>query len=239
MPDIGRAEELEQPLTVNAVCDVQDVEAVLDRDQEALAVLRRASDEGDPRRHRGGADRTEAGVVDRERHRAPDGRQRLGRLHEERIERDDAVEIRRVERRGSARAAPGGRDGTCRCPRGNGSVRNPSTGTRSDENRPGGTISGRNTTTASGAYPTTEASICSASAPARKSTKRGAIWLRRRRQRGDPEVAFPGRRRPRGRAPRPADADRRHWPSAPVAAAAEAVSAAPMKRRSEPRTPVR
>jgi hypothetical protein len=76
-----------------SVCEVHDVEVVLDRVEERVAVLGRAAGEDDARRAGGGLDVGEQRVADRDRHRAPHRHDRVDGVEEVGVVGDDPVEV--------------------------------------------------------------------------------------------------------------------------------------------------
>ena len=96
-PDVDLAQVVEQPVVGHAMRDVDHVVLVLRRHQQLLAMRRRAADEQHLRRVAAHVRPEEEAVGDRQRQRAPDRQDPLGGRGHQRIERDDPVEVERID----------------------------------------------------------------------------------------------------------------------------------------------
>lgn len=94
---VGAREESHQPLAGEAVADVHDLVRALDRREQAFAVGCGAPDEENARGPASRRDVAVDAVGDRDGERSPHREHRARCLCDQWVERDDAVEVRRVD----------------------------------------------------------------------------------------------------------------------------------------------
>jgi hypothetical protein len=96
-PDVVLAHDLHQAVRSDPEGQVQEVELVLRGQEIALSVGRRAAHEHDVGQPLDPASPREEAIGDRQWQRTPDGDDALGRVRDQRVERDEPVEVGGVD----------------------------------------------------------------------------------------------------------------------------------------------